>query len=174
MTAAEPAGLAAELGVGRSRSDPVTRAVLSMLGRRPAARVMARTMRHVDRFALRLSGGRFTVTDTGLPTLFLTTTGARSGLPRTCQLVAVPVDGALAVIGSNFGQDRDPAWVHNVLAEPRATISYRRRRAAVRVREANGDDADRIWAAGVATYPGFASYRTATERPIKAFWVEKA
>jgi deazaflavin-dependent oxidoreductase (nitroreductase family) len=166
-------GLADELGIRRSRTDPATRLVLKLLGTRPVARISARTLPHLDRFVLRLSAGRFTFSDTGLPTLFLTTTGARSGLSRTCQLVAVPVAGELAVIGSNFGQDRHPAWVHNVLAEPRAAVRYRGREAAVRVREATGEEADRIWTAADAVHPGFASYRAATDRPIKVFWLDK-
>lgn len=51
--------------------------------------------------------------------IVLTTTGRRSGLPRTV-LVQVFQDGAdLYVVAANSGLARPPGWYFNVLAHPR-------------------------------------------------------
>ncbi len=60
----------------------------------------------------------------GLPVIMLTTTGAKSGLPRPMPLVGIPMGDDVAVIGSNYGQERTPGWVHNLLANPAATVDY--------------------------------------------------
>ena len=57
--------------------------------------------------------------------LDLTTTGRKSGQPRTTHLIAMPYGDNLALLGTNFGQERTPAWVLNLEADPRATVSYR-------------------------------------------------
>jgi hypothetical protein len=66
----------------------------------------ARVLHHIDRPVFELTRGRRTFTSllSGLPVVMLTTTGARSGRPRTVPLIGIPVDGTVAVIGSNFGQ----------------------------------------------------------------------
>ncbi|MGI9624154.1 MAG: nitroreductase family deazaflavin-dependent oxidoreductase, partial [Acidimicrobiales bacterium] len=62
-----------------------------------------------------MTGGKTTVPGllAGLRVVMLTTTGAKSGEPRTMPLVGIPSDGDLAVIGSNFGQGPTPGWVYN-------------------------------------------------------------
>ena len=68
--------------------------------------------------------GRHTLSYTsGLPIVLLRTTGAKSKLPRTVPLVGMPVDGGLAIIASNFGQTRHPAWYYNLRANPAAEAS---------------------------------------------------
>ena len=68
----------------------------------------------------RASRGRATFTSwtTGLPIVMLTTTGAKSGRTRTLPVLGLPNDGNLVVIASNYGQDRNPAWYHNLRAQP--------------------------------------------------------
>ena len=77
----------------------------------------------------------------GLPVIMVTTTGARSGLPRTMPLAGIPCGDDLAVVGSNFAQPSTPAWVHNLEADPQATVVWRDRSVAVRARPAT--DAER-------------------------------
>ena len=61
----------------------------------------------------------------GLPVLDLTTTGRKSGQPRTSHLISIPIDDTLALLGTNFGQPATPAWVLNLEADPKATVRYR-------------------------------------------------
>jgi deazaflavin-dependent oxidoreductase (nitroreductase family) len=71
-----------------------------------------------------MTNDRRTVTQllAGLPVVYATTTGRRSGEVRTHPLAAVPFRDTLAVIGSNFGAKRTLAWVFNLEADPRARV----------------------------------------------------
>ena len=73
----------------------------------------------------------------GLPVLDLTTTGRKSGAPRTTHLISVPVGDTLALLGTNFGQGATPAWVLNLEAEPRASVTYKGRTLEVVARPAS-------------------------------------
>ena len=78
----------------------------------------------VDRKLLIRSKGKYTVLGPlGIPMLLLTTTGAKSGLPRTTPLIYVKHDGGLVVVGSNFGQAHHPLWTKNLLASPSCTVT---------------------------------------------------
>ena len=170
-------GLAAELAIHPPGRSPIGRGIRWFAGSRGGAWCLAPTLRHLDRWALRLTGGRTTVSDGlgGVPTLFLTTTGARSGQPRTSQLIAVPAGDDLAVIGSNFGRAAQPGWVANLTADPRAAATCRGRTAAVLARELTGAEADRVWAAGRLMYRGFSTYpEMAAGRTIRVFLLELA
>ena len=61
----------------------------------------------------------------GLPggeLLLLHTTGAKSGKPRLSPLAYLAVDGRMFIVGSYLGAPKDPAWVHNLRANPRARV----------------------------------------------------
>lgn len=164
--------LAAELRLRPLGRSPVARGIRWFAGSRFGAWLLAPTLRHLDRGMLWLTRGRTTFSNglAGTPTLFLTTTGARTGRPRTAQLIAVRAGADLAVIGSNFGRAAAPGWVANLLADPSATASYRDRSARVRARELTGAEAEAVWAAGRRLYRGFSTYPAmAAGRPIRVF-----
>jgi deazaflavin-dependent oxidoreductase (nitroreductase family) len=109
----------------------------------------------------------------GLPVIMLTTTGARTSLPRTVPLLGIPVDADLALIGSGFGQAPTPAWVRNLQAEPRAVVACRDRRAEVVAVPA--PDPDRVWVEAARIYPGYPLYRDRLENRVPAvFMLEPA
>jgi deazaflavin-dependent oxidoreductase (nitroreductase family) len=86
----------------------------------------------------RLSGGRVGGKVGRAPVLLLTTTGRRSGEPRTTPVVYL-ADGANAIlIDTNAGNERLPAWSHNLKANPEAEVERGRSRQAVRARVATG------------------------------------
>ena len=85
----------------------------------------------------------------GLPVIMLTTTGAKSGEPRS-----MPLGDDLAVIGSNYGQHRTPGWVYNLEADPAATVSYRDRSVEVTARAATDAEADEAFEIAASFYPG--------------------
>lgn len=131
-------------------------------------------MRHLapplDRAVSRLTGGRRTLTTlvTGLPTVQLTTAGARSGKPRTVILVGVGRGDNVILIASNFGQKGHPAWYHNLKANPQVALSVAGQPAQPYVAcEANGVGRRRLWRKAVDLYPGYARYaRRAGSRQI--------
>ncbi len=103
----------------------------------------------------------------------LTTTGARSGQPRTVPVLGIPSPEGLSIIASNFGQDRQPGWYHNLRANPEADIVVDGARRRVRAVEATGERRARVWREGLLVYPGFDQYeRRASRRRISVFVLE--
>jgi deazaflavin-dependent oxidoreductase (nitroreductase family) len=81
----------------------------------------------------------------------------------------------LAVIGSNYGQEHTPGWVHNLLANPAATVAYRDRSVEVNARAASDVEADAAFETASRFYPGYAKYRQrAHHRVIRVFVLEPA
>lgn len=133
------------------------------------AAAMARTAHHFDRFVLRQTRGRHSLSSwlSGLPIIALTTIGAKSGQPRTVPLVAVPDGDRLIVIASNWGQAHYPAWYHNLRAHPQVQITHDGQTTRYAAEELTGDERERCWQKAIKLYPGYALYATRTQgRPI--------
>ncbi|WP_285793578.1 nitroreductase/quinone reductase family protein [Micromonospora sp. NBRC 107095] len=117
----------------------------------------ARLLVPADRVVGRLTRGR--VVALGLiPSLVITTTGRRSGKPRSNPLVYVPDGDAYVVIGSNWGQTHHPGWAMNLLADPAAQVDVKGRRVAVRAERATGTERDRLWELLVTEWPAYRTY----------------
>jgi deazaflavin-dependent oxidoreductase (nitroreductase family) len=134
--------------------------MVRMAATRPMSWFYARTIHHVDRIVFRLTGGRhtFVALASGLPVVMLTTTGARSGAPRSVPVLGIPVGERVAVIGSNYGQRHHPAWYHNLRANPRASITMNGVTRAMEGREASDEERERLWRRGLEIYPGWSIY----------------
>ena len=104
----------------------------------------------------------------------LTTTGRRTGEPRSVPLYAFEDGDALVVVGSRGGAAKDPAWVTNLRAERRATVRRGRQDQAVRAREVDGADRDRLWELVTAAFPLYETYQRRTRRVIPLFVLEPA
>lgn len=96
------------------------RLIARMASSGPGAWLLSRVMHRLDRGLMRLSGVRLMLPGlvVGVPTILITTTGARSGQPRTLPLVAVPDGERLILIASNWGGQRNPGWYYNLKANP--------------------------------------------------------
>lgn len=96
----------------------------------------------------------------------LTTTGAKTG-KRTVSPVMCAVDGdRLIVYASAAGSPNNPAWYHNIVANPEATVELGSERFAARATEITGAERDRLWAEQVARVPSFGAYARNTTRVI--------
>jgi deazaflavin-dependent oxidoreductase (nitroreductase family) len=138
----------------------------------PASWLLARSLRHIDHLLEGLFGHRARATEmlAGLPVVSLTTTGARSGRPRSVRLVPVVTTEVFAVLGTNFGEANTPAWALNLLAHPTATVEFRGRRVTVHARELDDPVRESVLAAASGLYPGFARYlRRAAGRRVHVF-----
>ncbi|GAB3862720.1 nitroreductase/quinone reductase family protein [Nocardioides maradonensis] len=123
-----------------------------------------------DRLLQRATGGRVTILDiAGLPNLVLTTTGRRSGLPRSTPLLCVPDGHRILIAGSNFGGPGEPLWVKNIEARPEVTVRFRGRTADFVARRLVADERSAAWRTMVATWPNFARYELRADREIKVF-----
>jgi deazaflavin-dependent oxidoreductase (nitroreductase family) len=110
-------------------------------------------------------GGQFANADL----LLLTTTGAKSGRQRVTPLAYFRIDGKLIIIGSFAGADVDPAWVHNLRANPAAHIEVGADAYDVVARELPSDQRDELFEKVAAAAPGFAEYQSKTSRVIPLF-----
>ncbi len=99
-------GLAADLDYRHRPANAAQRLVQAFGSSRPGAWLFSRTLRHLDTAVARVTRGRHSAPEllAGLPVLDLTTTGRKSGQPRTSHLISIPVGDDLALLGTNFGQ----------------------------------------------------------------------
>lgn len=126
----------------------------------------------LDRAVLQRSHGRFTLLGPiAAPVLLLTTTGARSGQPRTTPLLYGRAAGrdALIVVGSNFGRAHHPAWTGNLLAHPRAVVHIGGTAVPVEAELLTGPDADEAYRTMVEVARTYDEYRSRTDRAIRVF-----
>ncbi|OHU99106.1 Deazaflavin-dependent nitroreductase [Mycobacterium talmoniae] len=115
-------------------------------------------------------GGRFE----GQELLLLTTTGAKSGAPRVTPLVVFRTDGKLLIVAGYGGADVNPAWVHNLRANPRAHVEVAGGSFDVVARELDPSEREAVIPKINATTPAFAyaSYQSKTTRTIPIFELE--
>ncbi|SCF31781.1 deazaflavin-dependent oxidoreductase, nitroreductase family [Micromonospora viridifaciens] len=145
------------------------RALARRLGHRKWFAAALRPLVPADRLIGRLTKGR--VVALGLvPSLVLTTTGRRSGKPRSNPLLYVPAGDAYVVIGSNWGQRQQPSWSLNLLAQPAAEVDLRGRRIPVRAELVGGDERERLFERLVAEWPAYRTYvARAGDREVRVF-----
>jgi deazaflavin-dependent oxidoreductase (nitroreductase family) len=149
----------------------VVRAFLSRTMRtRLARRLVLPVFPPVQLWLLRLTRGRFNITDLLVPSLVLHHTGARSGQPRETPLMCWPQpDGSFLVAGSNWGKPQHPAWTVNLLAHPDASVLVRGRTLAVRAEPIVDADREAAWRLLEAQWPGYREYERAAGRPVRMF-----
>jgi deazaflavin-dependent oxidoreductase (nitroreductase family) len=93
------------------------------------------------------------------PGLLLTTTGARSGQPRSQPLIYRRDGADFVVVGTNWGQKHHPAWTANLLAHPDATVRVGPHEIPVRARLVTDDATwSRLWRSFTDVYPGYDAY----------------
>ncbi|MER6457034.1 nitroreductase family deazaflavin-dependent oxidoreductase [Streptomyces sp900105245] len=140
-----------------------------------STRLFARVAPHVipalDRGVHRLTRGRVLLSAQLLPGVILTTTGARSGLPRRTPLACMPQEDGCGwlLVGSNFGRTGHPAWTHNLLAHPDASINVEGRDVPVTARLLTGEERAAAWRSLLAFWPPYATYQTRVTREIRLF-----
>ena len=125
--------------------------------------VGARGLRWIGKLnapAYRLSGGRIGAKVGDAPVLLLTTTGRKSGEPRTAPIVYLERGEAMILIDTNAGNEKLPGWSHNLKANPRAKVQVGSGKLAVTARVATGAEREELWRACNDQYAGFDEYIT--------------
>ena len=132
-------------------------------------RLVLRAFWALHRAVRRVTGGRLGTSephDGRLGTLFLHTTGRRTGKPRVTGLYYLRDGDNVVVVASNAGEPSDPAWWTNLVARPSAEVEIDARRHPVVARRATGPEGDRLWPRLVAAFPDYGRYRVTAGRPI--------
>jgi deazaflavin-dependent oxidoreductase (nitroreductase family) len=144
-------------------------------------------MRAVDRswpLLRRLMGGHATVyrlthglighrIPGGPPMLLLEHVGAKSGVKRTAPLVYVKDGDDIVLVASKGGNPKNPAWFHNLRANPETTVQIGSEKRPVRARVATDEERKRLWPKAVDTYGGYAGYQKRTDRKIPLVVLER-
>ena len=143
-----------------------------MAGSKAFMRVGPKVVPHVDRFLHKVSGGRFISSGGLLPSLVLTTTGAKTGQQRTTPLATKPEGDGWIVVGSNFGREKHPAWTANLIANPDATVMFRGRRTDVRARLLDDAEKEMVWPRLTTMWPTYDRYTERSGRNLRVFRLE--
>lgn len=98
--------------------------------------------------------------------LLLDHVGAKSGTRRTSPLVFARDGQDVILIASKGGYPKNPAWFHNLVANPDTTIQIGSKRTNVHARVAEAEERERLWKLAVGVYKGYEDYRRRTEREI--------
>ncbi|MFC4560517.1 nitroreductase/quinone reductase family protein [Nocardiopsis mangrovi] len=150
------------------------RALLASAKRMSASAAFARFAPHVlprlDRLLGRLSGGRIQTARGTVPSLLLTTTGRRSGLPRQAPVACLPerATGSFLVVGSNFGREHHPSWTGNLLRTPRARVNYQGREIDVTAVLLSAAEKAEVWPRLTAMWP-YDAYAARSGREPRVF-----
>jgi len=141
---------------------------------RPISWIMAHVLHHADAFLLRLSGGRWTFAQlSSLPIIELTTTGAKTGKQRTLPITGLPDGEKYALIGSNFGQEHNPAWYYNLKANPECIVKKDGHTGMYIAREADPQENKYYYDMAISYYIGYAAYKEwASHRDIPVMILE--
>ncbi|MCU0258391.1 MAG: nitroreductase family deazaflavin-dependent oxidoreductase [Solirubrobacteraceae bacterium] len=109
----------------------------------------------------------------GTTILLLTTTGRRSGEPRTTPLIHRVDDGRWVIVASKGGTPEHPAWFLNLEADPEATIQVQAEEIPVRMSVAEGEERSRLWRLMAEVWPDYDAYQERTEREIPIVLLER-
>lgn len=116
----------------------------------------APAVRRLERVTRRLTGGNRGVLDlAGLPSIELTVTGRKTGLPRTTALLYVPDGDAYLLVGSNWGNPTHPSWSANLLSTELAVLREGGERHSVKVRLLTGEEREQAWQRATKFWPGY-------------------
>ena len=137
----------------------IGRTVQKVAGSRRFAPVAKHVVPRVDRVLSKLTGGRFVVSSLLVPSLVLTHIGAKTGAERVTPLACMPDgDGAWFVVGSNFGQQKHPAWSGNLIKNPAAKVTFEGRTHDVTAHLLTAEEKAEVWPRLTTVWPTYDRY----------------
>ena len=125
---------------------------------RPVTWFLVNIGNKVDPYLMKASGGRLKTTFSA-PTVLLTHTGAKSGKKRSTPLAYFTDGDNVILIASRGGARDNPAWYHNIVANPEVELLAKGGGGRYRAREAQGELRQRLWGLAAGFYPGFEKYQ---------------
>lgn len=118
----------------------------------------------IDEF--RANGGKVGGMFAGSTLVLVTTTGAKSGKQTVAPLVSTVDGDRLLIYASAGGAPTNPAWYHNLVANPRVTVEFGAETFPARASVVTGAERDRLFAEQIARAPNFGDYQRNTARDI--------
>jgi deazaflavin-dependent oxidoreductase (nitroreductase family) len=118
----------------------------------------------------RAHGGKVGGPFEGTPVLLLSTVGARSGERRTTPVVYLQDGDRVVIFASKAGAPENPAWYHNLVANPTVTVEIGSDTRELRAEVLSGEERGRLFERQAERMPQFAEYaqRTTREIPVVA------
>jgi deazaflavin-dependent oxidoreductase (nitroreductase family) len=110
----------------------------------------------------------------GAPTLLLTTTGRKTGEPRTTPLIYVRDGDRFVIVASQGGAPKHPNWYENLRRDPNVEVQVEADVFPARARTAEGEERERLWAKAAEVWPHFQEYEKRTSRTIPVVVLERA
>ncbi|MFK7975239.1 MAG: nitroreductase family deazaflavin-dependent oxidoreductase [Halioglobus sp.] len=142
-----------------------------VLNAKPAIAFLKATVPPTDKFLLRISRGWLSTAMQSI--VLMETRGAKSGKTREMVTLCMPQGDDLLLVGSNWGTDKDPAWIHNLRAHPQAQVIYRGYKGPMTASELSAKERAEVWHELVSFNPQYAQYQTMTERPMPVMRLSK-
>jgi len=141
----------------------------------PHARFIVKWMSRFNAWLYRISGGRIGGRFLrGAPVCLLTTTGRRSGLPRTVPLLYLADSERVLLVASKGGMKNHPLWYLNLVAKPEVSLQIGEATREMVARTAGPEERAALWPRLVAMYRDYDTYQTWTDREIPVVVLEGA
>ena len=109
----------------------------------------------------------------GTVTLLLTTTGRKTGKPRTTPLIYQKNDDDYLIVASKGGADEPPLWFLNLQAHPEVGVQVHGDKFTARARTATPEEKPALWRRMAATWPAYDDYQKKTSREIPIVVLER-
>ena len=121
----------------------------------------------LHRTIFRASKGKLLNKGFGMPMLTLTTTGRKSGQERMTMLSSpLQLGDSIVIVASKGGDDRDPVWFLNLVANPNVKVEMGGAVRSMVARIADGDERSELWQQLSTAHTNYAGYQTKTDRLI--------
>ena len=123
---------------------------------------------------MRSHGGQVTIGPmAGRPLMLLTTKGAKTGKDRVAIVTYTRDGGRYVIAGSKSGAPSNPAWYHNLIANPEVTVEAGGETFRARATVTSGEERDRLWEQHAEQRPEFREYPKITNRVIPMMVLER-
>lgn len=109
----------------------------------------------------------------GVPILLLTTTGRKSGQPRTIPIIFTPYKNSFVIIASKGGSPEHPKWYLNIQDNPNVTVQVKAEVFKAAARTAQSPEREVIWSEALKSWPNFDVYQSRTTRQIPVVVIER-
>lgn len=127
---------------------------------KPVTAFFATRTHVIDNFVFKLTSGRYSLSEIlGWNIVQVVTTGAKTGREYTSILIGVIHGEKIALIGSNFGREKNPGWYYNLKKTPACMVQLNGRSRRYLAHETEGQERESYWQMAVAVYKGYEKYK---------------